>query len=218
MKCKNCGVDVLSKNGICPLCGKTVGAEEDYPSAYPDYTPPSSGRLSLLFFISVAAAILCGSINFLTYSVFPHLWSVMIIGLLFYLWVLVHQVLQTHAHKGKKLLINFFVLSAVLIVIDAANGFSRWSVNYVIPFAAIGSSVIITVIVLRRKFLWEEYIGYFLATILINFLPIVLYATGVATVFWCSYVAMIYAIIALIGMIILRRRQFFEEIRNRFRY
>ncbi len=219
MKCRNCGVEVVGKDGTCPLCARKIEMEQSVDVSYPQYerTPPSKVK-TLFFYLTIVSIVICVTINFLTFGIQPYLWSVVVAVCFLYIWLLITQVIASRAHKGRKLLIHYWAASILLVVIDLCNGFSRWSVNFVIPFLTIASSLLVTITVLQRgKFMWNEYIGYFFAMLLISLIPILLFAFGVATVLWTCLSSTIYAGVILVGMLMFRKPVFWQEVKNRFR-
>lgn len=230
-QCKNCGVLLPDSQLACPLCHRSISASipEGKPSIlipnpyFPAYPQKRMRQLRaflfrLFLFLTIAAGIITLFINWMTWDSAPRPWSLFVIIPLLYLWLLVGNTILSRMHGGAKIILHTLGLSGVLLVMDLLTGYHRWSVNLVIPFLMIGATLLMTIIVFARKMLWNAYIGYAIAMIPLGFLPLLLYACRVATVFWACAAPAVYALLTILAMAIFARKKFKNEVIRRFHF
>lgn len=222
-KCKQCGVIVDNNVNKCPLCSRTIGetAIEIQNRWYPVYSmvdmPPQVNFVKKVFsFISITVISSCILINMLSGIENP--WSLYVAGPIIYLQLLINNTILSKMSTGSKILIQILGVSGLLLMIDLLSGFHRWSVNIVMPFLIIVGTFLITVIVLKKKMLWNEYVGYIITMIFLGFLPVLLYLSGVANQLWASAVSALYSFLTLIGMLFFANKKFKNEMTRRFHF
>lgn len=228
-QCESCGV-ILSDNQLkCPLCHRGLSADNtaagvlipnpDYPAYPQDRLRQTRVFLSRIFlFLTIAAGGICLFINWMTWDQVSRPWSLLVIIPLLYLWVLAGSLLLSRARGGARILVNTLGLSGMLFLCDLLTGFYRWSVNLVIPFLIMAATVIFTIIVLARKRLWNAYIGYAITMLSLDFLPLLLYACRIATLFWPCGAAVLTALLCLAALAIFTRSKFHDEVVRRFHF
>lgn len=219
--CNHCGVSV--EHVTCPLCHRKLGDSADITTLpqYPEYSiltkiKARSFTSRMVTFLSIVIISACFLINMLVST--DYLWVLAVAGAVVYLFLSFNHTLFSLAHTGSKILVQVFGLSIMLLSIDIMSRFHRWSVNFVIPFLIITATLLITVIILNKRMRWHEYVGYILAMIVMGFLPIVLYVSGIATILWACAITSLYALLTLTGMLIFSDKTFKEEFVRRFHF
>lgn len=220
-QCKNCGVIINDNVNKCPLCNRNL---QEFSSVsrntwYPEYSyTEAATQLSLgkkvFLFISISVACICILINLLTGVKNP--WSLYVVSPILYLQLLINNTVQSKMRAGAKIILQITGISGLLLIFDLLSGFYRWSVNIVIPFLIIGGTFVITIIITKKKMLWNEYVGYIIAMIFLGFLPVLLYISGVADTLWASAVSALYSLLTIIAMLVFFNRKFKNEITRRF--
>ncbi|WP_010096418.1 DUF6320 domain-containing protein [Ornithinibacillus scapharcae] len=217
--CHNCGV--LIEHVTCPLCHRKVANPTDTikDNLYPEYREMAIKKgysfiRRIVTFISIVIISTCLLINFLVSP--NHLWALYIVGAVIYLYVSINHTVYSFAHTGSKIVGQVISFSIMVILIDITSGFQRWSVNFVIPFLIITATLLITIIILFKRMRWQEYVGFILAMIVMGFLPIGLYISGIATTLWACAITSLYALLTLIGMLTFSNKTFKEEFVRRF--
>ena len=220
-KCKYCGVLIDEDENKCPLCNRN--GEEFKGGAtnvwYPAYgktvtVPQFSFASKVLLFISITVVSICVLINMLTGIKNP--WSLFVVCPVLYLQLLINNTILSKMRAGTKILLQIIGISGFLFFMDLLSGFYRWSVNIVIPFLLISGTFLITLIVVKKNMLWNEYVGYIIAMIFLGFLPVILYLTGVANEIWASAVSALYSFLTTIGMLVFSNKKFKKEMTRRF--
>ncbi|MEG1657239.1 MAG: DUF6320 domain-containing protein [Christensenellaceae bacterium] len=221
-RCEYCNVKVDENLQRCPLCHRVLNegaCENTYPqydhSEKPNkksYTAYKVGS-ALLIFIGV-----CALINLLTIRYTRNLWFLTVAAPIVYMWVLVQNTIKSKIFGGLKVLFQVFMMSLMLFVFDLNAGFKHWSVNYVIPFVIIAHIFLITYLVFTKKLMWNEYVMYIFAVIILGGAPMTLYSTGVSTQLIVSAITALYATLTFVGMMIFAEKSYKKDLLRRFRF
>ena len=154
-ECKKCGVTVSAKREFCPLCqNKLTGGDGEAYETFP-YVPTVYHQWGFLFrlliFASVAACVICGTINLLIPG--SGLWSLMVIGGVGCMWVTILTAIFKRNSLYKNILYEVAVISGLLMLWDLFTGWHGVVFTYVLPalclFAAL--SILIVATVRREK-------------------------------------------------------------------
>ncbi len=222
-KCNQCGVFIDDNVNKCPLCSRNIGeaTTEIQSKWYPVYhmtnMPPKANFVKkLLSFISIAVVSICILINLLTGIANP--WFLYVAGPIIYFQILINNTIFSKTSVGSRILIQIAGVSGLALIIDLLSDFHRWSVNIVIPFLIIVGTSLITLIVLKKQMLWNEYVGYIITMIFLGFVPVLLYLSGVATQLWASAVSALYSFLTIIGMLLFANEKFKNEMTRRFHF
>jgi hypothetical protein len=171
--------------------------------------------LRIIAFLSVIAVFVSALVNALTYSKTKTLWSLIVVLGVVYFWVLLRSTFKAKVNVGLKLVIQMLMLSSLVVGIDAVSGFSRWSLNYVVPFLSMASLLAI-IAVLLGKVKFAEYLLYLLAAVILGFIPFILWLVNLIDVLWPSLAAASLSFATIIGMIVFADKETKEELKKRF--
>lgn len=222
-KCEHCGVFIDESLHCCPLCRRDVGdiAAGLENSRYPGYGAANlqfrqKFQKKVLLFLVITVISICLLINMFSGMSTP--WFLYVACPLLYALLLVNNTILSKMHTGAKILLQIAGVSVLLFLLDLGSGYIRWSVNIVIPFLFVAGTFLITIIMLKKRMLWSEYIGYVIALIFLGFLPVLLYLTGVSDKLWASAVSALYSLLTTIGMLLFSNKQFKNELVRRFHF
>lgn len=222
-RCEHCGVFIDEDVNKCPLCKRNLGdlISEPHNTWYPAYNYTQTAQAmsfakKVFFFISIAVISICVVINLLSGIENP--WSLYVAGPILYLQLLINNTIHSKMRAGSKIILQITGISCLLFLLDLLSGFYRWSVNVVIPFLFIGGTFLITLIVVKKKMLWNEYVGYIIAMIFLGVLPVFLYLSGVSNEIWASAVSALYSFLTTTGMLIFSNKKFKNEMTRRFHF
>jgi hypothetical protein len=230
MICPSCGLEILTENGYCPLCGIHIKQQSiQHPSdsaeyreraaacRYPAYREKKIDTVkTALFFATCAVSIVGLFINYLTFTRNHFLWSLLVISAVFFIYKTVFIWTSHVYYIGSKLFAQFFWSSQLMIVIDLLTGLSFWSFALVIPWFSVGITTILTILAVCNRRNYQEYTGYMTAAF---FLSVVLFCISLfpfIQVKWPSWTAMLYAILTVFALFLFSRRQFKAELKKRF--
>lgn len=221
-RCQKCNVNVNSIRKTCPLCGEILSDGKESSSnynLYPRYNFEEKKMnivLRILLFFSIVTIFVVVLINVLTYRNSQSLWSIYVVMGVVYGWILLRSTILSRRNIAGRLLIQMLTLSAIVIGIEKVSKSSGWALDYVIPFICILTTQAIVIILISKKMRYNDYLLYLLVAILISFVPIILYWSGIVKVLWPSICAACVAIITILGMIIFADRATKDELKKRF--
>lgn len=233
-KCNSCKVSVYPQHGVCPLCGKQLEKPIQSETSYPEYAINRNGVgfagltvKKLLLFSTIIASAVSVFINIFTLDKLDNinkiddilkLWSVIVCASLISLWLIIRIILEKKVSVGRKIIYDYGVVSAYLIVLDICSGFSKWSTTYVIPFLTVAVAVVFTSIAISNNKNFREYLGVLIAVFFISFCPIIIYVFSLSTQAWTSFVAILYCLLTMTGLIIFSGGSFKHEMKKRFHF
>ena len=223
MKCCNkCKVNVNSSSNHCPLCFsdlKVVG-ESRYLEMYPNLDNLSKQKsknsflIRCFLFLSVAAIIICVVINIFRWQ--GLLWSLIVTLGIFIIWEVIGFLTLSKKNFGFRILFNMIIWQVVLITIDIVTGWHQWSINLVTPIIIIASTLTITIILFKERHKWREYMIYQFFITINGLIPLILYACGVAQIYWLVTASLLYSLITMTGMWTFADKQLLNELKKRF--
>src|SRR5699024_11883183 len=106
----------------------------------------------------------------------------------------------------------------MLFFLDAASGSSKWSIHYVIPFLVMLATMFVTIIVLLKRMKWRGDIGYLSTRVVLGFIPVLLFLSSWSTVLWPGASTALYAVLALLGLVLFSAEAMKNEIVQRFHF
>lgn len=219
-RCTEC--EIITAENTCPLCHKVLneyGSAED-TRAYPVYDQQeykTRARISRLAIIGgILATLICFAVNLI---VMPHfLWVFYVAVAIFYLLVSLNHTILSASHLGGKITAQVISLTILLLVIDGMSGSVQWSVNYVVPFVIITGILLVSMIMIKVRMNWTGYISFLLMMIVLGFLPLILYFSGVADVLWPSVSAASFGVVTFIAMLLVANQAFMTQLGRRFHF
>lgn len=219
--CDKCQVDVSTKRQTCPLCGdflhETEPKKEILLNEYPPFVPivkEYNVLLRIIYFIGFCGIIISALVNFFTYDGVT--WVIYVTLGVLYLFILLKNTIMSRKPVARKLIVQMIVLSAILYGVDYYSGFGRWSIDYVIPFLTIGTTLSIIMVVLIKPMRYEDYVIYMFLTAFLGFIPLIFYLFQIIDVLWPSISAAGLSLVVIVGMIIFADRKTKNELKKRF--
>lgn len=176
MICPSCGIEILTENGFCPLCGihikqqtaqfsnSAAPGERTVACRYPVYKEKKPDTVkTILFFTTCVVSTVGLLINYLTFTRDHFLWSLIVISTVFFIYKTVFIWTSRVYYIGSKLFTQFFWSAQLMIVIDMLTGLSFWSFSLVIPWFSVGITAILTIMAVCNRRNYQEYTGYMTA-------------------------------------------------------
>ncbi|MEG2348544.1 MAG: DUF6320 domain-containing protein [Clostridia bacterium] len=215
-KCFDCNVNVKSSNRVCPLCNKKVKNKDKNSISYPKYIKNKNAKLNKYINIGIfLLTILLILINLLNTSTENVVLNYIFIICLFS-FIIAKNILSSKISLGTKVIIIYFLVLALLVIIDIYNGFNRWSTTYVAPIMNVCVTIVFTFVALNKKNLFKEYIGYLIIVFFLTLIPLILYALSLSNSIWFSISSLIYFLLTIFIFLIFSYGNFKEEIKKRF--
>ena len=221
-KCISCGVKIHSQHSNCPICGKSLGQPVPSDTSYPRYMQCNDRDRfiikKLFLFIAIVVCAISIFINLFTLDKALTLWSVVVSVSLISLWLIIYVTFENRFGVGRKILYNYAIIAAFLIVLDIFAGFSKWSTTYVIPFLTVAVAIVFTIMAASNKNNYRDYLGVLIAIFFVSLCPIIIFIFSFSTQAWTSFIAILYCLLTVLGLIIFSGRNFKQEIKKRFHY
>jgi len=221
-KCVSCKVSVYPQHCNCPLCGKSFDASAQSETSYPQYifNRDKYGFTinKLLLFISIVVCAISIFINAFTLDKNLAPWSEIVCASVITLWLIIRNAFEKRNGFGKKVLYVYGIVSLFLIVLDIYSGFYKWSTTYAVPFMTVAVAFIFTVMAVINRINYIEYLGVLIALFFVSFCPVIIFLFSLATQMWTSFIAILYCLLTIIGLIIFSGRSFKQELKKRFHF
>lgn len=148
-----------------------------YMNLYPNIInmKKSDVVINIMEIISEVLCIACVIINILTTPNFK--WSFIVILGVVYTWIVVYYAVKRTINIASYVLLQTFLFSAVLIILDLIIGYKGWSISIGLPIVICAENVamLVLMIVMRKKYF--KYAIYQILALTLNTIIIVLIAT-----------------------------------------
>lgn len=231
--CNKCRVHVNTKKSTCPLCfaslekpNEVISAEnsnveyehdiEKYPPANDVAAYRYNFALRFLLFTSIFIGSTALMVNWLTYN--GRIWSIFVVAFILYLWASIAYPIFSKKSIGHIIVVEVLTTSLVLFLIQIYTNTKGWALDYMTPFLTIGSTLMITFVLLLKRMKWRQYAVYQLTTMLLGFIPLLFCVFGLVQTIWPSIVAAFYSFMTLIGMLVFADKKYENEIKKRLHF
>lgn len=207
--CRNM-IHILQKEGI-----NCRTEENDFPgsSARPKRTALTG--LRIFTFTCTAAVVISWMLN---YMLTPgRWWAGYVTGGVFCTWLLVMVGFKKRRNPLKNGMWQLVIVTAGSLLWDLFTGWMGWSVDFVIPLAALVNLFSLTVISLACRMEAAEYLFYLVQAGAFGIIPFILLAAGAVNVPYPSVMCAGISILFLAGLAIFRGKDLIREIEKKFR-
>ncbi|MFA6948492.1 MAG: DUF6320 domain-containing protein [Eubacteriales bacterium] len=216
--CDKCGVDVRGNSEFCPLCqGTLTGESEPVYSIYPHIeTLYSKNRLffKLTMTASVAAAVVCAAINWMTRG--HGWWSLYVLFALACFWIILRLAIRKQNNLPKYITVQIVVLSALACLWDAFTGWRGWSLNYFFPIASTVGVLSLLAISQIMRMRPADYIVYLIVDFLAGAVSFIFYLTGLCDIALPVVICVSCSIISMAAVVIFEGKNILSELEKRF--
>lgn len=214
--CKSCKVQLRGMPDKCPLCNDIIDnrkSEGFSPFPHIPYPQPHIGLLVFVAFLTVAAAVICVSINLAIPA--SGWWSLFVIAGVGSLWALFIFILKKRNNLPKTILWQVALISLLAFIWDKFTGYHGWSLNYVLPIMCSGALIAMMVVARIRKLHIQDYLLYLVLDCIFGLITLVLLLTGVVSVPVPSAICFGLSVLYLIGILFFNGKALWAEIQRR---
>lgn len=218
-RCEKCHINIISKSSKCPLCGNSVNhLDENFMEPYPKINLENKHYQMIRFKIYVVLAIIMFfmtiSIKFLNETDLTYLFlSTSVLG---YIWFTIYTIQKSLKNIGYFILKQMLSISTIVILMDYALGYQKWSLNYAIPVIIVLGVSSISSIAVFKPMQFREYFVYQITISIVGILSILLLIFNLSTVSWTLIFAAFYSAMVMISMIIFADKKAKLEFKKRF--
>ncbi|MGL5258115.1 MAG: DUF6320 domain-containing protein [Proteocatella sp.] len=217
--CDKCNIKILNKSSKCPLCGnKLKNIDQNFIEPYPKIEIEGKHyqliRFKIYVFLSIIMFFMTISIKFLSEKDLTYLFlSTSVLG---YIWFTIYTIQKSLKNIGFFILKQMLSISAIVIFIDYALGYQKWSISYAIPAIIILGVSSISSIAVFKPMQFREYFVYQITISIVGILSILLVIFSLSTVRWTLIFAAFYSAMVMLGMIIFADKKAKLEFKKRF--
>ncbi len=173
-----------------------------------------SKLVKILLIISACLSILLIFLNKITT---PHMhWGVLAVACIVYIWVTVLYALKKNKNIAAHILVQVVAISLLLIAIDYALGFEKWSLEIAMPIIIITANLIMTILTLISYKKYIRYVVYQLILILISMTPMLLITEHYIADSMLSRIAIWISIVNFILCVALCSKDMKAELKRKF--
>lgn len=215
--CEKCGVSISGDRRRCPLCqsrltGTGDPASETFP-ALPDRSETMSLIIRAMVFLSIAAVVLCSSIDALLPESVK--WSYYVVAAVACMWFCIANVLLRRHNLPKNILWMAFLISLLALAWDFFTGWHHWSLDYVIPSVLVFALIAVAVISKAMRKQFEDYMIYLIIDALFGIIPLLFLLMDWVRVTYPSIVCVAVSLLSLAALCTFESEQIRAEIKKR---
>lgn len=216
-QCKNCGIKILDKASVCPLCGFALDNPEDGENIYPDIvriTKKISFAARIYVFLAIVTMAASVAANY--YYTPDVLWSLVVGGGLIVTYLILKVVVEYEYGYHVKVFTMVFASVLYLLLIDWVFGFSRWSLNYVFPAMILGVDAVALILMIVNFRNWQSYIVWQIFMIALSVVAVILSRFGIITRPRLSWIVLAISVLFFIGTVVIGGGRALTELKRRF--
>ena len=218
-RCKRCNVAILDNTNICPLCYCALEGDkrekiiDEYPEIrFKRYNIKHVGNIILTAVLISAIALIV--LNGAVYT--NQWWCIIPIASSVYLYLIFRLIFVSNKGYRLKIFQSTSLSLILLLIIDVATGFYRWSINYILPSAVIIIDLVSIILMLTNMKNWQEYLIMQIIAIAFGLIPLLLWIAGVITNPLLTIIAAGIAVLLFVGLLIVGDFKSRDELKRRF--
>lgn len=203
-------LNMLEKEEI-PHAEKTNG----FPGCSQQHKKAEQRTVQIFNFLCIAAAVLCGMINYLTKETLDWFWFAAAGCLCGWLIVAVAYAKRRNILKNE--IIQLILVTIIAVLWDKFTGWHGWSLDFVLPFGALAIQGSIPVIVKVLKLEKEEYLFYLVQASIAGLVPLILIWLHQIRFLYPSVICAGVSLIVFAGMFIFNCKDTIREFHKKLR-
>lgn len=217
-KCQKCNVTIIDDSDRCPLCRHVLQQSETtgincYPNAI-QVTKRFRFLENLVLFLSLLTGCVLGGINYMVNPDVP--WSLVVALILLYGNMVLKLAVTGQSGYMFKTVMLVVIAVVVLLGIDYLTGYSKWSLDYVLPIGILAMDLMLLILMLVNRRNWQSYMMTEILMILLSIIPEILLLTGVIHFPYLVWAAMGASVFLFLGTLILGDQRARTELKRRF--
>ncbi len=225
MYCDDCGVKIGCKTTECPLCHKKLDTTpqlqqkiKEMPRAFPKrplHRPLAVTPLNKVYFI---LSINIGLISIIANAILtPTLyWSVLVIGLLFYIYFFVRYTILDYSQFHRKIFSQTIALIGIFILVQQIFKSYFWIYEYVLPALVFISITIIGIYSLANLETARKYIVSLFMLAIVGMAPLLIVLFLGDGITWPSIIVALTSGSIMLTLIVQARKTLWAEIKRIF--
>lgn len=224
LKCEKCGVEILCKTDVCPLCHERLDTSEEnktliarseraFPSADPKRGHLKS-RFSVIYAIASFIVLLVLVPLNLLFGDQP--WILIAAAFLLYFYFLIRSTLLNSKAFHSRILGQAVSLTAISLLVDVIFDNTLWVYEYVVPVICFACLIILCVYVLLNLNNATRYMLTITVTAVIGLIPIpvLLIFRDAHPVLWPSIVTATFSVALIVVSLAIAGKRMLADLRR----
>lgn len=225
MYCDNCKVEIACKTNECPLCHTKLDTTKEAQNeikrlerAFPKRPlnrPMATTPFNKIYLI---LALNIGLISIIANAILTpeFYWSLLIIGILFYIYFFIRYTILSYSHLHRKILGQTIALIGIAILIQQVFRDYIWIYEYVLPAIVFVSVTIIGIYLLINLETARKYVFSLFMLAIIGMIPMIIVLTLGHGITWPSIVVALTCGSIILTIIIQGRKLLWASIKRIF--
>lgn len=187
----------------------------DFPGCREEQKKEGKRAYQTFSFLCLAAAVLCGMINYMTSETLNWFWFAAAGSLC--AWLVVSVGYTKRRNILKNAMWQLILITMLAVLWDHFTGWRAWSVDFVLPFGAMAVLGSIPVIAKVNHLEPEEYLFYLVQAGIAGCIPMILVWTGIVTFPYPSVICSGISFLVLAGLFIFQKKNTVREFHKKLR-
>ena len=210
--------DSIQRNFLKILKREGISFQEeqnDFPGCREEQKQESRKLVQIFTFLCIAAAVVCGMINYMTLKTLNWFWFAAAGS--FCAWLVVMVAYTKRRNILKNEMWQLLLITVIAVLWDIFTGWRGWSLDFVLPFGAMAVLGSVPVIAKVSRLEPEEYLFYLVQAAIAGCVPIILVWTGTVRFPYPSVLCYWISFLVLAGLFIFQKKNTLKEFRKKFR-
>jgi hypothetical protein len=149
MFCKECGVKIEEAAVNCPLCHKPLGTRSIFPHVKFTRRKRTASFPLIYLICTLLASIACLLLNIFVFKY--AWWSVSVLGVLLYVYVLVAGTIMSQKHTASKIFLQVIAIAVLAVLLEHLTPDFKWAGLYAVPAVLLLGGIILGICALVAK-------------------------------------------------------------------
>ncbi|MCD7957127.1 MAG: DUF6320 domain-containing protein [Lachnospiraceae bacterium] len=190
--------------------------EPDFPGYRKERLMEGKTLFSIFTFLCIAVAVICGMVNAMISNQLS--WSWFVTAGVFSIWLVASVAYRKRRNLLKNEMWLLLLISVIGVLWDYFTRWRGWSVDFLIPVAALAVLGSIPVIARIQRLEKQEYLFYLVQACAFGLLvPLILLLTGIVGLPYASILCAGISFLVLAGLFLFQKRATTQELKKKFR-
>lgn len=219
--CPNCNINVKGNWTECPVCQTSLEIKENQENVKSSFAKISlqyNRQKAIQSFLrySLIIVFLYFIVNYFRPFKFFGL-EYVIVGLLI-TWTNVVILVRKRRNIAKAITYIQFFVSLVAVYVDYMNGWSGWSITFVIPILSISALIAMNIALQVVKLRVEDYVLYLELAAIVGLVPLLFLIMNWVGHRLPSIISVVFSAIMFIGVLLKYRQMLIRELQKRMHF
>lgn len=219
--CPNCNINVKGNWTECPVCQTSLEIKENQENVKSSFAKISlqyNRQKAIQSFLRYSLIIV------FLYFIVNYFWPFKFFGLeyvivgLLITWTNVVILVRKRRNIAKAITYIQFFVSLVAVYVDYMNGWSGWSITFVIPILSISALIAMNIALQVVKLRVEDYVLYLELAAIVGLVPLLFLIMNWVGHRLPSIISVVFSAIMFIGVLLKYRQMLIRELQKRMHF